>query len=293
MGNLFYADNGGRSPVMKKKLLLFLFITLFGFLAGTPGTTQTVIAPGLESGIQLYSEGKWVEAVTELLGAWDTAGDTAEKAEILYWIALAKISAGEYSAALQDLDALELLAPEGNRSWEISYHRGRALYYLGWYDEALIAFTIYANRISETTEGEVSREASAFFWIGECLYALGQFEQAAEQFTLIVEKYPQTAKYEAAGYRLALIKQKKIEAEQRYAVLEANLREANAALKAQEQSPLNLPPSNPQGISERTAWILSLKASALDLRDNLMGQLNDDGMSEPGNSARVPLGGGR
>ncbi|GHU80619.1 hypothetical protein FACS189468_0910 [Spirochaetia bacterium] len=198
---------------MKKKLSLFLIITLFGLIAGVQGIAQTAIARELKFGIQLYTEGKWEDAVQELRRARTAARNDAEKAEALYWIALSELSAGAYSDVLRDLDELELLAPGGKQAEEIPYHRGRALYYLGWYDEAILAFNVYASRISETAEDGVFRKASAFFWVGECLYALGQFEPAEEIFTLIVEKYPQTAKYEAANYRIALINQKKVEAE--------------------------------------------------------------------------------
>jgi tetratricopeptide (TPR) repeat protein len=79
---------------------------------------------------------------------------------------------------------------------------------LGEFDEAIIILNDYANSVSDPM-----KKASAFYWVGESLYALGQFELAQDVFYRIVEEFPQSVKYEAANYRIALINQKKVEAE--------------------------------------------------------------------------------
>jgi TolA-binding protein len=148
--------------------------------------------------------------VSELRRALAEAPSAEQRAEALYWIALGELSAGEYEASLRSMEELERISPAGPRTGELPYHKGRACYYLGRYDEAVVLLKDYSDRLPE---GENVRRSAALYWIGECLYAQGQLEQAREIFTLVIEKYPSSVKFEAASYRIGLINQKKIEME--------------------------------------------------------------------------------
>jgi TolA-binding protein len=182
-----------------------LYGTLFFLFSVIPVFSQT---SRLEQGITLYGESRWGEAVTELRRVEAEARNTDERAAALYWISLAELSAGEYEASLEDIEELERIAPESPYAGELSYHKGRLLFYLGRYDESVILLRDYADN-----SGNAVKKAAALYWIGECLFAMGQFEEARDVFTLITEQYPQSAKFEAASYRLALINQKKVESE--------------------------------------------------------------------------------
>lgn len=162
----------------------------------------------LSAGINLFGEGKWREAVVELRRASAEAAGPGEAAEALYWIALAELSAGEHEAALADLDELLRLDPKGPRSIEAAYQKGRALFYLGRYDGAVAIFKAYADTVADG-----GKKAAALYWMGECLFALGRMEDARAAFSVVVDRYPGSAKFEASSYRIALIDQKKIEAE--------------------------------------------------------------------------------
>jgi TolA-binding protein len=186
---------------------MFLLAPPVEIFSQTPASRP---AAGLERGIQLYGEGKWQEAVIELRRVQAAAPDREQEADALYWISLAELSAGAYDASLMDMEALEQIAGTGNLPGELPYHKGRVLYYLGRYDEAIVLLKAYADGAGE---GEDSRKSASLYWIGECLFSLGQLDRAGEVFTLITEEYPRSVKFEAAKYRLALIKQKKIEAE--------------------------------------------------------------------------------
>ena len=193
--------------------LCLLLVCTGGFLsAQTPWEGGYVIqySPRFMAGINLYREGRWLEAAAELRAAQETASNRREWVEALYWVALAEFAAADYGSALRDMDTLERAAPENGRSTDIVYHRARAYYCLGYYDEAIPLFKRYAD---EAGAGGESRKAAALYWIGECLYAMGQLETAAEVFGLVTGQYPGSVKYEAATYRLDLIKQKKIEGE--------------------------------------------------------------------------------
>jgi TolA-binding protein len=188
-------------------ICFFLLAPVGGVFSQTPASWSSA---GLRRGIQLYGEGKWQEAVIELRRVQASAPDREQEAEALYWISLAELSAGAYEASLADMEALEPIAGGGGRGEELSYHKGRVLYYLGRYDEAIVLLT---SCVSRAGEGNDSRKSASLYWIGECLFSLGQLDRAEEIFTLITEEYPRSVKFEAANYRLALIKQKKIEAE--------------------------------------------------------------------------------
>ncbi|MDR2049238.1 MAG: tetratricopeptide repeat protein [Treponema sp.] len=157
----------------------------------------------LQRGLRLYGEGNFTGAVSELRNV--DPGNT-DYPDALYWICLSQLSSGSYRSALETLDALEALYPGGKP--ELPYHRGRILYYLGSYEEALIILSGYSER-----ENDKTLKAASLYWAGECLYALGQLDTAETVFAGIVEKYPDSSKYQAALYRMELIKQKKIEAE--------------------------------------------------------------------------------
>jgi tetratricopeptide (TPR) repeat protein len=166
----------------------------------------------LQTGINLYGEGKWREAVIELRRAQAEAHTKEQHAEALYWISLSEMSAGEYEGAVKDLEALEETGAVTRRMEEVPYHKGRAFYYLGRFDEAIVLLKNYNDSLPGIGEN-ASRKSAALYWIGESLFSLGQLDNAAGIFILLTEQYPRSAKYEAATYRIALINQKKIEAE--------------------------------------------------------------------------------
>jgi TolA-binding protein len=198
-------------PIMGTLALWGIFLVLLAppaeVFSQTPASRP---AAGLQRGIQLYGEGKWQEAVIELRRVQGAAGNREQEAEALYWISLAELSAGAWEASLADMEALELIAGSGGRGGDLPYYKGRVLYYLGRYDEAIVLLKSYADGVGE---GSDSRKSASLYWIGECLFSLGQLDRAEEVFTLITEEYPRSVKFEAANYRLALIKQKKIEVE--------------------------------------------------------------------------------
>jgi TolA-binding protein len=176
-------------------------------------------APGyvrLRRGLDFYQESRWREAITELRRSQEEAVDPELKAEALYWIALSEISAKDYIGAVQDIDTLERIAPESKRLRDTPYHKGRALYYLGRYEEGLLLLKLYADSIGglpPAASDGAARKSAALYWMGECLYAMGQLDYAREIFTIVTQDYPRSAKFEASSYRLALIHQKKIEEE--------------------------------------------------------------------------------
>jgi TolA-binding protein len=330
---------------MNRKAALLPFICLFLLVfQAEPGLSQTKPADGavkavtpapgfnrLQSGLALYQESRWREAVGELRRAQAEAVDPELKGEASYWIALAELSSGDYNGAIRDMDVLETTAPESKRLREIPYHKGRALYHLGRYDEALMLLKLYTDGIGGAPlpgSSAAARKSAALYWIGECLYAMGQLDYARDIFMLVTTGYPGSAKYEASSYRLGLINQKKIEEEllallkwsheeslraieeyqrrersydqaliayqKRIAELlkdthitdleaanaqyRRQLQEAEARIRSLESgssSSAGSLPSAPLSQAEKDRRLLSLRAMAAELSDELTGLLNE------------------
>ena len=198
---------------MLRSLLIFALFFLFAGYA----FAQTS-ASRLAAGIELFSQGRWNEAVLELRRAQAEAPSRELRAEALFWISMAQLSAGEYEQALREMDALEQTDPGNRRAAQLAYQRGRALFHLERYDEAIIFLGKYTDAIRPGPDGVFSppdafRRAAALFWTAECLFAMGQLDRAADIFTTIIENYPASSKFEAAYFRLALINQRRLEAE--------------------------------------------------------------------------------
>lgn len=209
---VLHARGGGPPPL--RALVLGVFLGAGMLLPGSlhpqnPGGA----AARLERGLDRFGRGAWREAAAEFRLCFQEAAEGAMRAEALYWTALAEMGAGEYEGALQSMDELVRLYPHSSWSYETPYHRGRAYYYLGRYEEGLIMLKSYADCIYPETLYLVARKYAALYWAGECLYSLGQWDLARDMFSLILEQYPQSVKYEAAFYRVALINQKKVEKE--------------------------------------------------------------------------------
>jgi len=194
---------------------LVLCLTVSGFTFSQDRQNSVPLLSRLQDGMLLYSQGYWEETVETLTPVLESPNKTLA-AEALFWIALAELSAGNYEKTLADMAALETLDPESNRLGELCYHKGRALFYLGQYDQAIFNLMKYADSFPADeflNVQDISKKAAALYWIGESLFAMGQFDRAADVFMHITVDYPQSPKYEASSYRVALIGQKKVETE--------------------------------------------------------------------------------
>ncbi|MDR1232046.1 MAG: tetratricopeptide repeat protein [Spirochaetaceae bacterium] len=203
---------------------------------GIPAQQQvplSMLAPRLANGINLYGEGRWGDAIVELRRSQSETNDMSLRAEAQFWIAMSEFSAGDYQSALHDFDESLRIDPRSRRVVEISYHKARALFYLGRYNEALPLFKQYSDsmridgryingiRMDDWTSSynassdsldEYNRKAAAIYWIGECLYALEQYDDAEAAFNTVVTQFTRSHKYETSVNRIALIKEKRIQA---------------------------------------------------------------------------------
>ncbi|MDR1095724.1 MAG: tetratricopeptide repeat protein [Spirochaetaceae bacterium] len=210
----------------------FVAAAFLFFVSGVLAQQQMPLSPRLASGISLYGEGRWGEAILELRRSQGETTDLSLRAEAQFWIAMAEFSAGDYQSALHDMDECLRIDPRTRRVVEIPYHKARALFYLERYNEALPLFHQYSDnmrvdgpyangvRLDDWTgynapadsQDEYNRKAAAVYWIGECLYALAQYDDAEAAFNTVITQYTRSHKYEASVNRIALIKEKRIQA---------------------------------------------------------------------------------
>ena len=194
-------------------LLLPFFLTGYAF-------AQAPIAPvaRLALGIELFGQGRLHEAALEFRRVQAEAPSREIRAEALFWVSMTGLFAGEYEQALRDMDALAQTDPANRRLAQMPYHRGRALFHLGRHDEAIVLLLGYSDNIRPGPGGVLSpadsaRRASALYWTGESLFAMGQFDRAYDIFSHIAAGFPASSKAEPSRHRLAMINQKRVEAE--------------------------------------------------------------------------------
>jgi tetratricopeptide (TPR) repeat protein len=185
-------------------LLGFLFIPInFAYAQGNEAIKYN---NSFRNGTMFYTESRWQEAAAEFRSAQESAKDEKDWSEALYWVIMSELSAADYGSALRDMDELE--KSESPRGIDISYHRGRAYFYLGYFEDALLQFKQYND-----SSNDEMRKAAAYFWMGECLFSIGQFDKASEFYSWVITKYPASSRVDVSSYRLDIIRQKKIEAE--------------------------------------------------------------------------------
>jgi tetratricopeptide (TPR) repeat protein len=220
----------------KNRLVLcFFFFCLapFSFAQSYDGAGNVAASAQarLNRGIELYAEGRWGDAIVELRRAGQEAPGATNRAEALFWIAMAEMASFQYQDAIHDFDEITRVDPLSVRRFEVPYQKARAFYYLGRYNEAIVLFTQYADSIridgryingvrsdnwyadsaKSNANDDYNRKAAAIYWIGECLFNLEQYDKAEEMLNVVIRQYAMSYKFEAATNRLALIKQKKVE----------------------------------------------------------------------------------
>ncbi|MCL2801010.1 MAG: hypothetical protein FWD28_04550 [Treponema sp.] len=199
--------------------LIFSGLMLFfcGFLTAQEGgdgaRTGDQYARRFNNGAQLFHLQRWNEAAIEFRRAQESAVNVNDRSAALYWVILSQLAYSDYGSAFNDMDELLRTAPNSAYARDIVYHRARAYYNQGYYEDSILLFNNYINSTSDVDRESSDRRAAAYFWLGESLYAMGQLDEAEKFYAWVAGRYPESPKFEASVYRIDLIKQKKIEAE--------------------------------------------------------------------------------
>ncbi|MDR0302960.1 MAG: hypothetical protein LBI04_11710 [Treponema sp.] len=166
-----------------------------------------------EEGSRSYGELRMYEAAALFRNAQEISKNADDWAQATYWVILTELALGDYGSALLDMDELDRTAPKSSFARDMAYHRARTYYNQGYFEDALVFFKHYNDSVNSDDVETADRKAAAFFWMGECLYSMGQLNEAEKFYSWVIAEYPESPKIEISGYRIDLIKQKKIEAE--------------------------------------------------------------------------------
>jgi tetratricopeptide (TPR) repeat protein len=192
-------------------LILGLLLLARGLGAQSNVNSQYLLI--FQEGSRSYGEMRMFEAAAQFRNAQEISKNANDWAQATYWVILTELALGDYGSAVRDMDELDRIAPKSSFARDMIYHRARAYYNQGYFEDALIYFKRYNDSVPAGDVDAADRKAAAFFWMGECLYSMGQFGEAEKFYSWVVAKYPNSPKFEVSGYRIDLIKQKKIEAE--------------------------------------------------------------------------------
>ena len=193
--------------------LLLGMLLLTAVFSAAQENAQAEYSRRFINGERLYKELRMYDAAAEFRRAQEIAGNSNDWAQALYWVILTELALADYGSALRDMDELGKAAPNSVYTRDMAYHRARAYFNQGYFEDAMVFFKRYNDSIPSDDTESADRKAAAFFWMGESLYSMGQFEEAEKFYAWVITKYPGSPKVEISSYKMDLIKQKKIEAE--------------------------------------------------------------------------------
>lgn len=178
----------------------FMFIALFLILASPIFSNQTATASYLE-GCNAYAKGDWDSAVFLLERAITyTEYDNPDTA---YMLITAKIYSGDENEALKDCENFLLNYPNSIYEERVQYTRGKILYNLGEYEQAIVVLSDFCHRSEDK-----GLYPSALFYIAESLFAAYKYDEAEKFYEQIITDYPDSDKTSAAQYRMETISQR-------------------------------------------------------------------------------------
>ncbi|MCL2244127.1 MAG: outer membrane protein assembly factor BamD [Treponema sp.] len=202
--------------IQKGCVFLSCILGLLVFSAGVSAAqenAQTQYMRRFLNGNRFYNELRMNEAAAEFRRAQEIAATPEDRTQALYWVILAELALADYGSAIRDMEELERTAPNSSFAKDMVYHRARAYFNQGYFEDALLLFKRFSDGIPSDDTEKAEQKAAAFFWMGECLYSMGQFDEAQRFYAWVISRYPFSPRVEVSSYRLDLIKQKKIEAE--------------------------------------------------------------------------------
>ena len=188
---------------MNKRIKKAISITLYGFLFSAilfaSGTSESAASAFVE-GCRAYSQGDWTSAEFMLKKA--VAYPENHNPDAYYMLISSEMYAGDHKSALDDCNIFLEKFPNSIYLPRIKYQKGRILYNLGEYENAILTLSDFCH---QNTNDEMY--SYALFYIGESLYACYKYDDARMIFERIVQDYSNSPKADAAQYRIESILQ--------------------------------------------------------------------------------------
>lgn len=172
---------------------------VFFMLLGSIGFTQDLLIRGQNQ----YAQ-------QDFIGARKTFSEILERSDLaslhpnsLLWLTRTEMSLKAWNQASALVEKFLQTYPTHALAKEALYEKGRILYFLEDYENALMTFDAFLQ-----TEPNPEFTANSLFWMAESAYSLGRWEESQVLYRRVVEFFPTSYKVEASRYRLAMIEMK-------------------------------------------------------------------------------------
>lgn len=158
----------------------------------------------LVQGFEAYQRNDWPSALLYLRKAASLPQTSTE--EVWYMLVMSQMYAQDYESVIKDSDFFIQVFPGSTLCSFVEYQKGRALHYLGKYEESIRVLGDFCTQYE-------SHELypAALFWIAESLYVTYYYDLALSLYERIIVEFPQSSKSTESFYRIDVISQREKE----------------------------------------------------------------------------------
>lgn len=155
------------------------------------------------AGLEAYAAGDWSGA-SILLRKAVASGSSSDG--MCYMLIMSLMNSENYDAAVSDCETFSADYPESPLRPYVDYQKGRALYYTGRRDDAVMVLSDFCH---QNPGNELY--PSALFWMAESFYDDYSFETARGLYETVVSDFPASDKVSDSKIKLELIAQRERE----------------------------------------------------------------------------------
>ena len=182
----------------RMSLTILLAIPLAFAAHGQTGTDSRI-----SQGISLFGEEKYSDALELFSRVLSDTAASAQRPDAVYWSGLSYLAMGDHANARRSLDTFLKEYPRHPSVPDALYQRARLSHLASEYEDAIKLFAVFLEKYLDHPFA-----SSALFWTGDSLFYLGRLPEAETVFRTVIADYPKSVKYEAAAYKLSLIRYK-------------------------------------------------------------------------------------
>ncbi len=158
----------------------------------------------------LLTRGQNQYAQQDFIGARQTFSAILDREDLvnihpnsLLWLCRTEMSLKAWDRASALVEKFLQNYPTHPLAKEALYEKGRILFYMEDYENALKTFDSFLQ-----TEPNQEFTSNSIFWMAESAYALGRWEESQVLYKRVIEFFPTSYKIEASRYRLGMIEMK-------------------------------------------------------------------------------------
>lgn len=186
---------------MRRFRTVSALLLAFFLLHGAYG--QTGPDGRISLGISLFGEEKYSEALEQFNRVLSDPAAKASRPDAVYWSGLSYVALNDSANARRALDTFMQEYPRHESVPDALYQRARLSHSASEYEEAVQLFAVFLEKYPDHAFA-----SSALYWTGDSLFYLGRLPESEAVFRSLLSEYPKSVKYEAASYKLSLIRYK-------------------------------------------------------------------------------------